>query len=352
MRERSCVAAAAVGRLAAGVAIAATFASAGALFGAAITGSSQVAGASPLAANHRCSAGPVSGTAQLKLKVERSSAGKVPTIAVCIDGKGPYPFAVSTGAGASVVTPGLARTLHLRKGAGVSVRGVTCVTSAPSATVSSWSMSGETLAPQSLLVAKVAAAGIRPAPKGIIGSDVLSRFGAVRIDYHKSRLFLLGSEGAASKRNVYIPGGSNALPPAALAKGSIKLNAALRVFESPEGTIVAAPVRIAGHTEQLAVDSGSPGSGLAPDIRSALKLSAAKDKVPYSGIGCKGKAATYSSGPWTLGGTALANASLAARPITGGINSGLQGVLGANVLAADGAVIVDYNVAHLWLTTG
>jgi hypothetical protein len=353
MRNRSRHVVAVVGRIAA----AAACASGAGLALSALGGGSGVGGATPLAGasqlvKHTCSARQVSGSRIPDLKIATSGAGRLPTVAVCIDGKGPYPFLVSTGAGSSVVTPALARSLHLRKGAKAAIRGVTCVTSSPSAKVSKWSMSGLRLAPQTLLVAKVPGTQLSPAPRGIIGSDVLSRFGAVRIDYRAGHMLLAGKEGSARKGNLYILGQAKTALPAGLAAGTAVLGASLRVFESPQGTIVAAPVKIAGHTEQLSVDTGSGGSGLLPAVAKSLKLVAGGQKVGFSGVGCRGEGPTYSSGTWSLAGASLQSAPLVARPIAGSVNAGLQGVLGSNVLSADGSVIVDYDGAHLWLVKG
>lgn len=343
---------AAIGRLAGAAVVVAALVSGSTVVGV-VTGSTvPIAGASS-SASGGCAAKPVTGPKVLKLKILDTSAGKVPTVSVCIDGKGPYRFLVSTGTGSSVVTPALARKLHLNKsGDDTAVRGVTCVASAPSAKVRKWSMSGAKLDAQRLLVAKIAVPGASRAPKGIIGSDVLERFGAVRIDYVKSRLTLLGSEGAAPTGDVYVLGQRTSKLPAALDGGPPKAGQLLRVFESAHGTIVAVPMKIAGRTEQLAVDSGSAGSALVPAIARALKLKAGGTNLAVSGVGCRGTASTYLSGSWTLGGSRLVSTSFAARPISGTLNSGLQGVLGANVLAADGSVIVDYEGAHLWLTSG
>ena len=285
----------------------------------------------------------------LQLKLAGTSDGRVPIVDVCIDRKGPYPFVVSTGAGSSAITPALARSLHLRRGNSTAIRGVTCVNSAPSVKVKTWSMSGARLAAQRVLVAKV---GV-PRAKGVIGSDVLMRFGAVRIDYHTKHLLLAGGEGPAPAGNVYVLGQKSPAPPSPLAKGTLKASAPLRVFESPQGTIVAAPVKFSGHTEQLAVDSGSADSGLLPALARSLKLKTAGANLGVSGLGCSGKAHTYVAGSWSLGGTVLpSDGSVVARFIAGGVNSGLQGVLGSDVLAAQGSVIVDYSGAHLWLATG
>ena len=310
-----------------------------------------VAGAAPRA-THGCVARQVSGSRIPELTIATSGAAKLPTVAVCIDGKGPYRFLVSTGTGSSVVTPALARSLHLRKGSRAAIRGVTCVTSAPTTKVSNWSMSGLRLAPQTLVVAKVAGGQVSPPVKGIIGSDVLVRFGAVRIDYGSGHMLLAAKEGKAPKGNVYVLGQAKAAVPASLATGTLEVGASLRVFESPQGTIVAAPVKISGHTEQLAVDTGAGASGVLPAVAQSLKLVAGGQKTGISGVGCRGEGPTFTSRAWSLGGAPLASASLVARSIAGSVNGGLQGVLGSDVLSADGSVIVDYDAAHVWLVKG
>ena len=337
-----------IGQLAAGAMVVALVALGIVVGGGFTNGSRQRAGASPRVTG--CSVKPVAGPKGLELEMVRTPAGSVPTVPVCIDGQGPFRFVVSTGAGGSTVTPSLARSLHLKKGPDVPVRGVTCVPSAPQAKVRTWSMAGVRLDPQRVLVSSFSGAG--STVKGVIGSDVLARFGAVRVDYEHGRLVLLGGEGAAPTGNVYVLGQKSSRPPQALVKGAVEANTLLRVFKTPQGTIVAVPVVIAGHAEQLAVDTGFPSSALDPAAARALKLKADGATLPSSGIGCTGAAPTYSPGRWTLGGTSLPGSVIAVRSIAGSINSGLQGVLGSGELRADGSVIVDFSGAHLWLTKG
>ena len=346
---------AALPRVAIEVGVAAALAGAALVAGGVSWSMMPLAGASSLA--HRsssCSARSVTHATglELQLNIVKAPNGKLPVASVCIDGKGPYPFAISTGAGSSVVTPALVRSLHLKKGARTSVRGVTCTATAATATVANWSVSGLQLAPQTLLVAPVPKEGVARTAKGIIGSDVLSRFGTVRIDYRTGQLGVLGSEGAAVKGNTYVVGQANTSPPSALGRGRIELSAPLRVFEGPGGTLVAASVNVAGHAEQFAVDSGSTNSGLVPAVAKSLKLKGGGSKAAFSGLGCRGKGKTYSSGTWSLGGTKLRKASLVSQRIAGSVNSGLQGVLGSNVLGSYGSMIVDYRAAHLWLLKG
>jgi hypothetical protein len=349
MRTRACSGVARLARALLGPIVAGSIVGSGLLGASALGVMITPAGASTRSG---CAQSAVAAPVTLKLKMARSPGGKLPLIGVCIDAKGPYPFLLSTGAGASVVTPRLAGALHLRSGAPGTVRGVTCLTAAPLASVSNWSMSGLKLSAQTLVVGKIVWHGRSPAPQGIIGSDVLARFGAVRIDYHAARLKILQEEAAAPKGNTYVIGRPAGAPPSALTPGHSELSAPLHVLESPHGTIVAVQANFAGRSAQLAVDSGSPQSWLTPSTAKALKLKRDARTAPVTGLGCKGKGPTYASGVWALGGTSLRKTALGSHRIAGIVNSGLQGVLGANVLASRGSVIIDYNDAHLWLTSG
>jgi predicted aspartyl protease len=337
-----------------GATLAAALAVGAVVVGSAVPGiapAPTVAGAS---AKVPCAARSVSGpiALEMKLKMAKSSAGKLPTVAVCINGKGPYPFLVSTGAGSSVVTPGLARSLHLRKGSKSAIRGVTCVGYAATARAATWSMAGFRLAPQALVVAKIAADGASPAPEGVIGSDVLERFAAVRIDYHTSRILLATTEGPALTGNVLVLGKPTATLPHVLSGGAVKLSAPLRIFESPQGTTVVVPAIVSGRAEQLAIDSGAFDSAIEPKVAASLKLADGGRRGGRAGIGCEGSASSYVIKAWSIGGKRLPRASLVSERIEGTFNSSIQGVLGSDVLSADGSVIVDYEGAHLWLVKG
>ena len=299
-----------------------------------------------------CAARAISRTSTVRIQLEGTSAGRLPLVQVCIDGQGPYPFLVATGAGSSVITPALARKLRLRRAAATSVRGVTCVATTPQVKVKYWSMGGVRLTGQEVLTAGVPSQGMKHPPKGVIGSDVLSRFGAVGIDYHTRKLTVLQREAPAPKGNLYVLGQATAVAPSVLVKGATKASNPLRVFETPTGTIVASPVTVGGHTEQLSVDSGSAESALVPAIVSSLKLHPGGRHVALSGVGCKGTATSFASGAWAFGGVSLRDAALVSMPIAGTVNSGLQGILGADALFAYGAAILSYTEGHVWLTAG
>ena len=125
-------------------------------------------------------------------------AGQVAeTVDVCVGDDGPYPFIIDTGTGRSVIDAGLAHRLHLASaGAATEFAGVGCTGTARPVTVGNWSLDGVDLAAQQLSAATLPQMGGKDEPVGLLGSDVLSRFGGVRIDFGAGALVLPGPEGA------------------------------------------------------------------------------------------------------------------------------------------------------------
>jgi Aspartyl protease len=125
-------------------------------------------------------------------KPTRQALALVP---VFIDGHGPLPFALDTGASRSLISASLARQLGLpRRGSAGMLQGVTGTTSAENFAVSSW-RAGTIVLPPSMIAAVGAASPTQPqstlhGPVGLLGSDVLSRYGKIAIDYDKALLVL------------------------------------------------------------------------------------------------------------------------------------------------------------------
>lgn len=129
-------------------------------------------------------------------KEKRQALALVP---VYIDGQGPLPFAVDTGASRSLIAAALARRLGLPdRGSAGELYGITGGTTAQNVMVASWRAGNVTLPPQ--IIAAVGQPG-GPAhpqqqphgvsgPVGLLGSDVLSRYGKIAIDYDKGLLIL------------------------------------------------------------------------------------------------------------------------------------------------------------------
>ncbi|MBV9713867.1 MAG: retropepsin-like domain-containing protein [Solirubrobacterales bacterium] len=100
-----------------------------------------------------------------------------------------YGFLIDTGASVTVVNGPLAHQLGLAPvGKPVKVSGVGCSSSARIVDLSDWKLAGVTL--PAIRAASVKIAGAGGTALGLLGSDVLSRFGAVTIDYRRAVLTL------------------------------------------------------------------------------------------------------------------------------------------------------------------
>jgi hypothetical protein len=303
----------------------------------------------------RCSA-PVTSTSAQAIPFAKVSTGAGPLVmvAVCLDGHGPYPFAVATGMGGSVISPTLKHELGVASAASgtIAVRGPTCVSTAPTVAISKLTLGGVALQPQDMLVGTVPDDGASLAPLGLIGSDVLARFGAVRFDYAKKVMTVARPESATPLANTVVIGQANATPPAAFVKAGPKADAVLSVVESPTATLISVAATFGPTKAQLLVDSGSPRSIVSQSVATAAGLSSASGSAAASGIGCSGTKARVSSGTWSARTSALPATTLLTESFAGAADQGLDGAIGADVLASYGSFIVDYGGAHLWLGVG
>lgn len=115
-------------------------------------------------------------------------------VPVFIDGHGPLPFALDTGASRSLISASLAEQLHLpARGAAGMLQGVTGTASAENYAVASWRAGSVSLPPA--IIAAIGSPTTGKAtrlrgPVGLLGSDVLSRYGKIAIDYDKGLLVL------------------------------------------------------------------------------------------------------------------------------------------------------------------
>jgi hypothetical protein len=121
-------------------------------------------------------------------------------VPVTINGEGPFPFAVDTGASRSLVALSLAKRLHLPiQGSAGTLYGVGGPRSALNVAIAHWRAGAVTLPGE--VVAAVSSPGSRArrettksakvhGPVGLLGSDVLSRYGKIAIDYDKGLLIL------------------------------------------------------------------------------------------------------------------------------------------------------------------
>lgn len=117
---------------------------------------------------------------------DRSTIAVIP---VWIDGKGPYPFALDTGATKSLVDSHLVDRLGLPKtGHKPVLSGVAGSARGEEVKVHDWRAGQVALHPET--VASLDLGGPGNGPAGLLGSDVLSRYGKIAIDYNKNLLVL------------------------------------------------------------------------------------------------------------------------------------------------------------------
>lgn len=139
----------------------------------------------------------------IPVEVVRGHAGTVLVyVDVYVSGQGPYPFVLDTGASRSVIDPAIADELGLPESQQTGViTGVTGQTEAHMVDVDDWSVGDVALPPSTLVsleLPQIAGPSIlggllgsdMERVKGLLGSDALSAFGVIQIDYERGVLIL------------------------------------------------------------------------------------------------------------------------------------------------------------------
>ena len=124
---------------------------------------------------------------QVDLRVDAGSWGVFASADVFINGKGPFTFMVDTGASSSVVDWDLVQKLRIKTiGKPLTVTGITCRGQAARIRMSEWQVGDVALPAQEIQTIDMPARGV----DGLLGSDVLSTFGSITVDYDRARLLL------------------------------------------------------------------------------------------------------------------------------------------------------------------
>jgi predicted aspartyl protease len=303
--------------------------------------------ASPLSAESGCDAGTTAdGVTTIPIKVFKEGQEVEALVRMCFDGKGPYPMLVDTGAEFSVISTELAKELGLKPvGSPLGVEGAGCTTKARGYELESATVGGVELEGGDVLT--VEAPGKGPwAPRGSLGADILSRFGATKIDF-KNETLILGSEeeGPRFKKVADPP------PiPGALLKRKPKLTVPMRVEAGPMGVRQTVKVRVGSTKPQpWLIDTGSSGSVIEPQIvkRAGLKATGtSQESHTYCSIVTvpEYQARSLSLGPGRLRTQRVASFKGAA--------DGEGGILGAYSLWQYGSVVFDWPGGKLLLGVG
>jgi hypothetical protein len=173
--------------------VAALVAVAGCGGGSSHTGSAAQEGAVTPAGKHvnLSTPGVPKGEQKVRLRVVTARGrNTIALVPIYINGRGPFPFALDTGASQSLIDAGLVRDLGLRTlGPSVPLHGVTGGGRGQMVQVKRWRAGRVGLHPDTIASLRLFA-GTRGGPVGLLGSDVLSRFGKIAVDYDKDVLLL------------------------------------------------------------------------------------------------------------------------------------------------------------------
>jgi len=280
-------------------------------------------------------------------------AGQVAELVnVCIEGQGPYPFVIDSGAGESIIDAHLAARLHLaHAGARTGFAGVGCTGMAQPVSVPSWSVAGMTLSPQNLTAATLPDFGTPGQPVGLLGSDVLSRFGAVRIDFAAQTLTVESPEGAQlSNAGEQVQGPTGPPPPAVLTEGEAGTTVPLRVVLIPGDISLNVRLRFGtGKYREFIVDTGSSQSVVANIVASSSNLAPSDLAQRQTTVCSTITIPLVHTGRWSIPGVML-HAQL-----VGSANFGLAsldetaGLLGSDQLKRFGWVVFDYEGGRMIL---
>ena len=284
------------------------------------------------------------GAQQVPLTVSTVAGQVAETVNVCFGGRGPYPFVLDTGAGQSTIDAHLARRLHLAVAGPTSAfAGVGCTGRAQPVSSGSWSLEGIDLAPQQLTAASLPQIGGKGEPVGLLGSDVLGRFGAVRIDFAGGVLVVPGAEGpplTGTEAYTGPVGGSG--PPVALTHGQ---GTTVPLTVTPAQGAVSLGVRVrfrGGVARDFVVDTGSSQSVVATGVSHDERLPTTNVAQRQATVCSVITVPLVHSGPWSVPGVVL-HPQLVGETDFGVISSGgLEGLLGSDQLKRFGWAVFDY----------
>jgi len=274
------------------------------------------------------------------------------TVNVCVSGNGPFPFVVDTGAAQSVVVSSLARRLGLQtQGQPEVFEGVGCTGTSRTVSVPAWSVAGVPLQAQTANAANIPGFGGRGQPLGLIGSDVWSRFGAIRVDFARGAIVVPGPEGPPPATGVGSGTGSGVTSPS-LVKGQPRAVVPMSVESALGEVVITIPLRIGAHGETFAPDTGSSQTVINSGTAKSLHLRPTNVAARQTTVCSYVTVPLVGSGPWSIAGRPLR------RQLIGSINlgtvqlAGFSGLLGSDAMSQFGSVVFDYAGGQFVLGAG
>jgi hypothetical protein len=186
---------------------------------------------------------------------------------------------------------------------------------------------------------------------GLLGSDVLDRFGAVRIDYRSHLLTVAGPEGARSTPSslTMLPATGAHLP---LVGPGSTAPIPLQVTTGASGVAVEAQVTFGSRGPfPFAVSTGTATSEVTASLGALLGLAKTGHSQPVTAFGCPQEGPTLDSGRWATGSVALPTGAMVAG-VAATAPPGVSGALGSNTLSVNGSLVLDYRDGWMYLGAG
>ncbi len=291
------------------------------------------------------------GASRIPITVSEVKGQVEELVNVCVDGKGPFPFEIDTGAGISVVASSLATQLALPAlGASATDDGIGCSFTVQPVAIAAWSVGGVNLAPQPVISGTLPDFGIPGQPVGLLGSDVLLRFGAVRIDFVHKSMILAGPEGGVPSGNVTAHGETGPLPTGAVLPGRRGTSVPTTVVLTPGAVAMDVRIRFGhGPSGTFNVDTGTTQSEVDSAVaRSQHLVHTNLVQTTYSSCATI-NAPLVHSGPWSIPGVPLQPQLIESSPFGPATNQGVYGTLGSDQLIRFHWVVFDYTGGRLIL---
>jgi len=286
------------------------------------------------------------------IKVSSVGSAVEALVELCLEGQGPFPFVVDTGASSSAIVLSLARHLHLSMlELPQRYAGVGCTGTAQFEELTAWSMAGLPLAGQAITAQTIPGWGRQGEPVGLLGADILSRFGAVRFDFAAQTMTLPGTEGPARNGPNLVTGPLASPIPSDLISGPPSSLSGLSVIEGPNYAVATTTVhfRDADRYEVFELDTGASRSVVRTSLarkmglvntafRTEIQTSCSKTTVPL-----------VQSGPWSINRVRLAPTMLRSTDLGQLRPAEINGLLGLDELSRFQYAIIDFTGATLAL---
>ncbi len=294
------------------------------------------------------------GATAIPVTVSRVAGQVAILLNVCIDGEGPFPFILDTGAAESVVVSQLAARLHLpAAGPSQEFGGVGCTASARPRRVDSWSAAGLPLLGQVVSGATIPGMGGRGQPVGLLGSDVWERFGAIRIDFSAGSVTVPGAEGPPPTAVRSIQGPTAVPTPPSLMTGTPTGVVPVKVISGEGSAEVIAQVSVGTHRPvPFAVDTGSSQSVVDQTTARGLDLTPTNVAERQTTVCSTITVPLRHVSSWAVGDVPLQPGPLATADLGPVQLAGFEGLLGSDQLIHFGSVVFDFDGGRLVLGAG